>query len=183
MPLLEPHTILVLIGLRGSGKSTIARLLAQRLNRYHQDLDEIAPGVLGEKSAGDCIRKHGEPAFRRAELQALLEILKSPPPRGLVLALGGGTPTAPGVSELLGTHRASGKVRVVYLRASEGTLRTRLIKDAGTDRPSLTGTNALDEIGFLLNLRDTLYKSTADVVVLVDDKTTEQVADEILARL
>lgn len=181
--MLDPHTILVLIGLRGSGKSTLASMLARRLDRYSMDLDDLSPGYLGEKTAGASIQKHGEPAFRRAELQALLEVLKNPPPRGLVLALGGGTPTAPGVSELLATHRASGKVRVVYLRASEQTLRARLGQMDNANRPTLTGTGVLDEIGFLLNLRDTLYKSTADVVVLVDDKSTEQVADEILARV
>jgi shikimate kinase len=112
---LSPITTLILIGLRGSGKTTIARLLAQRLNRQAIDLDDLTPTYLREKSAADALSKHGEPAFRRAELAALLDALKTP---GTILALGGGTPTAPGVAELLESAKNQGRIVVIYLRAS-----------------------------------------------------------------
>ncbi len=177
--MLEPHTILILIGLRGSGKSSIARLLAQRLHRTVADLDDRVAAMLKVEHAGDAISKYGEPAFRRSELGALEVALKEP---GIVLALGGGTPTAPGVEEMLNGARRQGAAKVVYLRATEATLRTRLAGAANTHRPSLTGQGVLDEIGVLLNLRDTLYKTLADVVVRVDGMSIERAADEILGK-
>ncbi len=177
---LEPHTILILIGLRGSGKSSMARLLAQRLHRTSADLDDRVAAMLKVQHAGDAIRTFGEPAFRRTELAALEVALKE---HGIVLALGGGTPTAPGVEEMLNGARRQGAVKVVYLRATEATLRTRLAGETNAHRPSLTGKGVLDEIGVLLNLRDTLYKTLADVVVQVDGMTIERAADELMGRM
>jgi shikimate kinase len=175
---LSPTTTLILIGLRGSGKTTIARLLAQRLNRQAIDLDDLTPTYLREKSAADALSKHGEPAFRRAELAALLDALKTP---GAILALGGGTPTAPGVAELLESAKNQGRIVVIYLRASEQTLRARLAQEPAHTRPSLTGIGTLDEIGVLLNLRDTLYKTLASRTIDTDARSVEQIADAILA--
>jgi len=174
--LLAPTTTILLIGLRGSGKTTVARLLAKRLNREAIDLDELTPTYLGEKTAGDALRHRGEPAFRRAELAALIHALKTP---GRVIALGGGTPTAPGVAELLESGRKQNSLIIIYLRASAETLRARLAAEAHTDRPTLTGQGTLEEIGVLLNLRDTLYKSLATLVLAVDQNTPEVVTDRI----
>lgn len=176
---LEPHTILILIGLRGSGKSSIARALASRLARPSVDLDDRVAEMLKVEHAGDAIRKYGEPAFRRTELAALEAALKE---TGIVLALGGGTPTAPGVEEMINGARRQGTVKVVYLRATEATLRARLASEANAHRPSLTGKSVLDEIGVLINLRDTLYKTLADVVVQVDGMSIERATDEILGK-
>ena len=175
--MIDSKTIIVLIGLRGSGKSSVARVLAARLGRAWSDLDDRSAALLREANAGDAIRKYGEGAFRRAELEAMVAALRE---EGTVLALGGGTPTAPGVEEMLMGARKQGTVRVVYLRASERTLRVRLAAADNAHRPSLTGAGVLDEIGVLLNLRDTLYKTLADVVVEVDGKSVEEAAEAVL---
>ena len=179
MRVLEARTIIVLIGLRGSGKSSVARVVAARLGRAVVDLDDRSAAMLREATAGDAIRKHGEGAFRRAELGAMMVALHE---EGTVLALGGGTPTAPGVEEMVMGARKQGTVRVVYLRANERTLRARLGADGG-NRPSLTGAGMVEEIGVLLNLRDTLYKTLADVMVEVDGKSVEGVVDEVMGRV
>jgi len=177
-----PDTTILLIGLRGSGKTTIAGELARRMGRPAVDLDGLSAAQLREETAGEAIRNHGEAAFRRAELAALVEAMSVP---GRVLALGGGTPTAPGVEELLRSAGKRGEARVVYLRATEPTLRARLEAELGTgaDRPSLTGKGSLEEIGVLLNLRDTLYKSVADIVIEVDGLDVARVAEEVVRRL
>ncbi len=199
--MLAPDSTLILIGLRGSGKSTIAKLLAARLSRPAVDLDDLTPTYLHEQTAADALRKHGEPAFRRAELAALQDALKTP---GQILALGGGTPTAPGVTEMLEGAQRQGKVKIIYLRASEATLRARLLPPlprssgggAGGSataegvthppehtRPSLTGKGTLEEIGVLLNLRDTLYKTLASITIDANTQSAEHLAEEIHRRL
>ena len=87
---------------------------------------------------------------------------------------------------MLNGARRQGVVRVVYLRASEPTLRLRLAAQVGSasaHRPSLTGQGVLDEIGVLLNLRDTLYKTLADMVIQVDAMSVDRVADEVMGRV
>jgi shikimate kinase len=143
------------------------------------DLDDLSAAVLGEKTAGSAIRRHGEKMFRVAELAALLEALKTP---GRVIALGGGTPTAPGAAELMHSARHSGHAHIVYLRATEQTLRARLGGADNANRPSLTGAGVLDEIGVLLNLRETLYKGLATVVVDVNHEDAGRVVEEIVSR-
>ncbi|MBY0262467.1 MAG: hypothetical protein K2Q20_08995, partial [Phycisphaerales bacterium] len=95
MPRTDPPTppTIVLIGLRGSGKSTLARLLAKRLGLIPVDLDDRTPGFAGQPTVAAVFANLGEPAFREAEARALRQALAEP---GIVLALGGGTPTAPG---------------------------------------------------------------------------------------
>lgn len=179
---LPAHVSVILIGLRGSGKSTVARLLAARMGRAAVDLDERVDAALRVATAGDAIRAFGEPAFRRAELQALQEVLRT---HGQVVALGGGTPTAPGVAEMLESEKKRGRAVVVYLRASAGVLRSRVERDKvnARNRPSLTGAGALDEIEVLLNLRDTLYTSLASAVIDVDRGSSEDAVEAVVSRL
>jgi shikimate kinase len=202
------------MGLRASGKTTVARLLSERLGYSAVDLDDVVAKAMGEPSAGACIRAHGFTAFRQAEAEALREVLDvrgpdmshahspsapagihrlTPPPplplgggdkadsRGIVLALGGGTPTAPGAADLLRGARDSRRALVVYLRASEQTLRARLTGDSQTDRPSITGAGTLDEIGRMLRERDPLYRELAERVIECDDLTAAEIVEQIAA--
>lgn len=174
-----PTLDVVLIGLRGSGKSTLGRALAERLNQTFVDLDDLTPIELGESTCAAAIQKHGEPAFREAERSALAGLLHAARTAaqaagaGRVIALGGGTPTAPGVPLLLKHHPC----RMVYLRATPATLRQRLAQTDAASRPSLTGRGLLDEIEELFSRRDPLYSALADRVIntdgmLMDDAIT-----------
>lgn len=168
---------IVLIGLRGSGKTTVGRLVARKLGRVFVDLDEVTPRELGEGNVASALRKHGEPAFRSAEARALARAVTV---RGRVLALGGGTPTAPGASDLLLRERDAGRAVVVYLHAEASVLRARLSVADNTQRPSLTGLPVLDEIEVLLERRDGLYRSIASVVVEVGTDSAEATRDDVL---
>lgn len=154
-------TIPTLIGLRGSGKSTIGRALAAACGRSFVDLDDHTPGVLGEATAADALRRHGEPAFRHAELQALRDVATA----DCVLALGGGTPTATGFGTLAGELG----LRLIYLRCTPATLRARLAATDTATRPSLTGKGTLDEIDEVFGRRDPIYTEIAHKVVACDD--------------
>ncbi|MCC6677071.1 MAG: AAA family ATPase [Phycisphaerales bacterium] len=169
---------LLLIGLRGSGKSTIGRKLARRLARDFVDLDDLTPGEAGEATVTDVFTKQGEPAFRAAEARALAQALSRD---RQVIALGGGTPTAPGAAELLRKARADGRARLIYLRASAATLRMHLKDSHNAHRPSLTGRNILDEIDDLLAQRDGPYRAIADVIIETDGRARGEVLRELEA--
>lgn len=184
-----PHIHLVLIGLRGSGKTTVGRALAERLGRGFVDLDTLTPAELGESDVASAFAKHGEAKFREAEAACLGRVLREEtgPSVGQIVALGGGTPTAPGAAELLSATRAQERALIVYLRGSAATLRGRLSQAENAHRPSLTGRGMLEEIDELLTRRDPLYRRLADVVIELDRSagaaTVDGVATAVLAAL
>ena len=161
------------MGLRASGKTTAGRAVARRRGVGFCDLDDLVAGRLGAESPGAALRERGEAAFRAAETACL---------RGAVtdgsigvLALGGGTPTAPGAAELLKDNDA---VRLVYLRADAVTLGERLAA-SGVDRPALRGSDPVSEIGRLLDERDALYRELADEVVEVGGLSIEELIETL----
>jgi len=163
--MLPRHVNVLLMGLRGSGKSTLGRALAARCDRDFVDLDVITLSLLGASSATQAWQTHGEAAFRRAEVIALARALTRD---GQVIALGGGTPTAPGAAALLQEARAAGRSHLVYLKASVATLQARLEEQGPTDRPSLTGADPVQEVVAVLAAREPLYLQLADEVISVD---------------
>lgn len=168
----------ILIGLRGSGKTTVGSLLAARTNRGFVDLDTLTPAALGCATVSEAWSNLGEPAFRRAETECLRAALNEL--TGRVLALGGGTPTAPGAAEALALAKASGS-RVIYLHASPAQLAARLQGADNSHRPSLTGLSptSVEEISRIYSQRDALYRALADAVVEVGGCTTRQATDAV----
>jgi shikimate kinase len=156
----KQHTIL--FGLRGSGKTTIAR----RIDTAAIDIDDITPLLLGSHTCAEAIQTHGIKEFRDAETRALRGVLASPP---AVIALGGGTPTAPGAADLLRRAHA----HRVYLRATPATLAERLQTTDLTTRPSLTGQGVIDEIQQLFDERDPLYRDLATHTITIDGLSIE----------
>lgn len=170
----------VLIGLRASGKSTIGRALSVRLGLPFVDLDHRTPRFAGSASVAEAIERLGLPAFRDAETRALRAALHDP---ACVLALGGGTPTAPNAGEMLREHQRAGQAIVVYLRASVATLRSRLATSDNLHRPSLTGQGLIEEVGTLFEQRDPLYRALADHIVEVDSSDTPTIVRFLAQKL
>ena len=170
------HANLILMGLRGSGKTTIGGLLAKRLRRSYVDLDDKTVVLLGGKSVAEAFRRAGEPAFRTAEVAALqTELGKT----RQILALGGGTPAAPGAAALLRAKQDSGDALIVFLTASTEVLRERLAKTDTASRPSLTGKGTLEEIDQVRARREPMYQSLASLVVDSSNLSAEQAAIRI----
>lgn len=169
----------VLIGLRGSGKTTLGSLLAKRLNTQFIDLDEVTVAGSGQPSVTAMFRSVGEPAFRAAECAALDHALTSASTSGAVIALGGGTPTTTTARALLESARAAGTIRIILLEAPPETLGARLTNHPG-DRPLLAGASLAEEALLLGEARLPMYRTLADAVVSTNGHT--EVSVEILAR-
>lgn len=170
---------LLLIGLRGSGKSTIGRMLAARLGREFVDLDDSTAALLSCSTPGEAFSTHGESVFRIAENRALMNESVI---GGRVIALGGGTPTAPGVRHALEEDLREGRAVIVYLRAMPEVLKARLRATDTSTRPSLTGAGTLEEIEAVFAARDPLYRQLATHVVEVADGENPD-AEELAGRV
>jgi shikimate kinase len=166
-------SLLFLIGYRGSGKTTVARLLADRLGWTWKDADEILETRHG-RSIRTIFAEEGEAGFRDKEAAILAELCQQ---QDQVIATGGGMVLRPENRRRL---RDAG--RVVWLTADARTLWQRLQQDATTveRRPNLT-VGGLAEIEELLHAREPLYRACAHMVVATAQRTAEEVAAEILA--
>lgn len=144
-----------LIGFMGAGKSTVGKLLADRLGFGFVDLDAAVEARAG-RSIAEIFAEDGEPAFRALEHEALLEYADS---YGLVIACGGGVVVDHANRAVL---RESGTVVHLRVTAEEALAR---IGDRST-RPLLSATGGGEMAAtLLLRARGTLYASTADITI------------------
>ncbi len=165
---------LVLIGSRGTGKSTVARLLAARLGWPTFDADVVIESRAG-KSIAQIFADEGEPSFRDWESKIVAELAAIDQ---CVLALGGGAVVRP---ENRATIARQG--HVVWLQASPETLWQRIQADQATAprRPNLTPQGGITEIIATLDARAAIYRQCAQLEVDTQGKTPDEVAEAILA--
>ncbi|MGW8257931.1 MAG: shikimate kinase [Thermoguttaceae bacterium] len=175
MPAIPPM-ILTLIGYRATGKTALARLIAERLGWSWIDADVEIERVAG-KTIAQIFAEDGEPAFRDLESRVIADLCVRD---RLVLAAGGGAPMREENRRLM---RQSGKV--VWLTAMPETIHRRMSADLTTAqrRPNLTNQHPLAEIVQLLAKREPIYRETADLTVDTENHTPEELAAEILQRL
>ncbi len=120
---------IVLVGLMGSGKTTVGALLAKRLGWRFVDLDGVLERTFG-RTVPEVFAEDGEGAFRSAEREAARRVLEG---ENLVLATGGGWAAGFGAMESLDSETAS-----VWLRVSPEEA-VRRVKASGVERPLLHG--------------------------------------------
>jgi shikimate kinase len=160
--------LIVLVGLMAAGKSTVGKLLAEKVGWRFIDLDEEIVREAGT-SIAEIFRTAGEPAFRAME-RRLTAALHSVAPA--VLAPGGGWITNPGVLDALPAG-----ARLVWLRVSpEEAVRRALA--TGEERPLLAGPDPLGAARSLLSAREPLY-AAADLIVDVEGRTPADIVQEI----
>ena len=164
-----PRPRVVLVGPPAAGKTTVGRLLADRLSVPFVDTDDLVVARAG-KPVGEIFVDDGEEEFRRLEADAVAEALT----RDAVVALGGGAVLA----EQTRTRLAGRPV--VLLSASVPTSAGRV--GLNRDRPLLLG-NPRQQLRALLDARLPLYREVAVAEVETDDRTPEQVAEAVLGAL
>lgn len=167
---------IILIGLMGSGKTTVGRILGKKLGREFVDTDRVIEEKLG-KSITEIFNTQGEEFFREFEKLTIAEAAKH---SDTVIATGGGAVMN---EENMLALKSGGKV--FFLAACPWTLANRLKGDK--KRPLLEGAQTVDEatdkLRGCLGSRQPLYEKYADRVVETKNKTPEQVAEEIISNL
>lgn len=161
---------IALIGYRATGKSTVGRLIADRLGWEFVDADEALEGRIG-RTIASVFAEQGESAFRDLEEETIAELSRRD---RLVLATGGGAVLRPSNREAIGRFGF-----VAWLSATPETIVGRLRDDPG-NRPSLTEKGLCDEVAELLQQRMPLYRSLADETIETEGKTAEEVADDVV---
>lgn len=163
---------LVLIGYRGTGKSTVAKLLAAKLHMDVVSLDQEIVRQAG-RSIPEIVAQHGWPHFRDLESEVTKRIAARD---HIIIDAGGGVILRPENVEHL---RRGGTL--FWLRASVPVIVARI--EAGTERPPLTaGKSFTEEVEDVLRERTPLYAAAAHHQIDTDRLTPEQVAAEV-ARL
>jgi shikimate kinase len=161
----------VLVGLPGSGKSTIGRRLAKALGVSLLDTDAAIEQRTG-RTIADIFATDGEQEFRRIEEQVVRAALVE---HDGVVSLGGGAVTSPGVCEALAGHT------VIYLEMSarEGVRRT----SGNTVRPLLAGPDRAEKFRALMAKRIPLYRRVATIRVNTNRRNPGAVVRYIVSRL
>lgn len=158
---------IVLVGFMGTGKTVVARALAEKLKREFLEIDTVIEEKEGI-SIKDIFEKKGEPYFRNLEKEAIIEASLK---KNVVISAGGGA-----VIDEENVRNLKKNGVIICLEASPDTILERT--KGNTCRPLLNVPNPKKKIEELLAKRAPYYKK-ADYCVNTDSLTVEQVADRI----
>jgi shikimate kinase len=162
---------ILLVGMMGSGKTTVGELVASTLGWPYRDSDADVVATTG-MTVPEIFERQGEQAFRVAEAAALARACAEPSPN--VISVAGGAVLS---ADNRGLLKASGTV--VWLRARSETLAARV--GDGTGRPLLE-TDPASVLSRLSAERAGLYEEVADLIIDVDDLSPGQVAELVIEK-
>jgi len=163
---------IALVGYRGSGKSTIGKILAEKTGWELVCLDELIEKRAG-KSIPQIVEQEGWKRFRQLESKILKEVIKKDP---AIFDLGGGV-----VEQEENRKLIKENCFVVWLKASPEILAERI--KHSQNRPSLTGKDFLEEISEVLARREPLYQELAHLELNTEQKPPQELAEKILENL
>lgn len=161
---------IILAGMPASGKTTVSRVLSEKLRLKLVDTDEEIVKKFG--AICDIFASFGEEVFRNMETEVVKSVSAQ---SGLVISSGGGCLLH---EENVKLFKNGGKI--VYLRAQLSTLLSRVEGD--TTRPLLSG-DKKEKMQSLLLKRSPVYEAAADLTVDTDGLTPEQIADNIIKEI
>lgn len=162
---------IVLVGYRGTGKSTVGKVLAARLGRPVVSTDAEIVRRAGQ-TVPEIVAQHGWEHFRDLESTVCQDFSGRD---GLIIDTGGGAILRPQNVECL---KKTGTI--FWLTASVSSIASRIGSD--TQRPSLTGTKSfIEEIEEVLAVRSPKYQEAADHIIPTDGRSINQIVDTILS--
>ena len=164
---------IVLIGFRGTGKSTVGKHLANRLERDFIDSDKYVEDSTG-KTIKHIFEEDGEEGFRKIEADVIAKLSGMD---NKIVAVGGGA-----ILKKDNVSNLKDNGFLVLLEATPEIIHNRITQDEKTtqQRPSLTDKKPLDEIKHLLEQREHPYKNAADHTINTSHTSIETIVDEIV---
>ena len=163
---------IMLIGFMGVGKSTVSKELSKKFDMPEIDMDAVIIEK-ENKSINDIFAENGEEYFRKVETECLIEIQKN---KGYIVSCGGGVV----VKDENINHMKDGGI-ILFLTATPETIYNRVKDD--DSRPILKGNKNVEFIEQLMNKRKDRYLEVADIIISTDDKTINEIVDEITDKL
>ncbi len=158
----------VLIGFAASYKTTVGKIVASRLNCVFYDVDSIVEKA-ADSTVSEIFAQQGEQTFRKLEDCALKSLTASVG----VISCGGGSVLSKSFEEV------ASNAKIVWLKTSAESVKSRLT--VGT-RP-LFDNLTVEQLSEKIAEREKLYAAFADVCITTDNKTSAQVAQEVLCYL
>lgn len=160
-----------LIGLRGGGKSTLGRLLAEQMGVPFVELNRVIEQEYGG-SIGEILALNGQPAFRRYERRCLEAVIRDH--EGMVLSTAGGIVSEPSTFAYLLDHS-----HTIWVRATPEEHMSRVVAQ-GDLRPMAQNREAMEDLKAILAAREADYRR-ADAVLDTSGKTVEESGKDLAA--
>lgn len=166
---------IVLIGYRCAGKTTVGRIVAERLGLRFFDTDKLVEAK-AKMPISRIFEEAGEGEFRRLESEVIEEISGGD---GKVIAVGGG-----GVIRQRNVTNLKKGGKLFFLQVSPEEVRKRLDKDpaAVASRPPLIRDDVVDEAREMIGRRERFYREAADFTIVSNGRTPEDVAEEVMRK-
>lgn len=159
---------IVLIGMMGSGKTTIGKLLGEKLTLRSIDIDVIIEQN-EKRTISEIFQNEGEKYFRNIERETIKKIFTN---KDLIISLGGGAFEDQLTQELLLKNST-----VIYLKTSPNVILERIKNN--TNRPLLKNQMTVEKIQSIILQRQKNYE-LANITILTDNKNTDKIVEEIL---
>ncbi len=168
----NPIHRIAIIGYRGTGKTTVGKLLAQDTGWRFIDMDEVLTHRF-KMTIHQWVDRFGWESFRKEESQLLTELLSA---HHTIISTGGGVVESATNRQLLRQH-----FTVVWLYCTIEKIAARIENDTASAalRPPLTGQGTIEEIRTVVNYRTPFYAETATIRVDTTDATPEEVCRRI----
>ena len=166
---MKKYKNIYLIGLMGSGKTTLGKILSKKLDKHFYDSDQVIEEKLGV-NVPMIFEYEGEAGFREREKDILKELVSK---QNIVLATGGGIILSESNRDLLAKNGI-----VIYLKSNQKDLVLRMKNDKS--RPLLKNGNVELIIKKLCQEREPLYEEIADFKVATKNKRIYEVVNEIV---
>lgn len=160
---------IILVGMPGSGKTVIGKIMAKKLNRIFYDSDQIIEGRFGY-TISEIFEKMGEKKFREIEYEELLKIKNG----NFVIATGGGAYIYPKSHYLINKYGFT-----IWIKASQKIIVQRTINNK--NRPLLQGSGIITKVKVLLRERNPIYSKAKLTVFATKENKIKMLNNVIYA--